>query len=265
MRSNSGMITRRLFPLTGVVCMLFGFGITPCSGAEQAPTTTQGTNVNNSDQKSFLAEPFLSIIGGGLAAALVTILFNVYWDRRKEKRAEEWEFRRYRANLVRGAAFGLMDAFFSAKTEIDYLVSTLETLLGALQQLDAQADTIVRQQGGPQLTVPMLEQRKAELMQPFHTYNQQQVGLRWNQYEQKVKDLEAKAESYLNVLKPLLPDDLNADIAALFDSLTADYVWDLPHAKERLELFKKSQQPFQAIQRRLATELEKQLGREDHA
>ena len=40
-----------------------------------------------------------------------------------------------------------MDAFFSAKNEMYYLTSTLESLLATLNQLSAQADQIVRQQG----------------------------------------------------------------------------------------------------------------------
>jgi hypothetical protein len=109
-----------------------------------------------------MTEPFLSIVGGGLAAAVVTILFNVWWDKKKEKSSQDWEFRRYRANLIHIAAFGLMDAFFAAKTEIEYLVGTLGSLLASLEQLGIQADAIVRQQGGPHLTVVELEQRKAQ-------------------------------------------------------------------------------------------------------
>ena len=92
-----------------------------------------------------MTETLLSIVGGGLAAALVTIGFNVWWDKKKESSAKDWEFRRYRANLIHGAAFGLMDAFFGAKTEIEYLVGTLGTLWAVLEQLSVQADAIVRQ------------------------------------------------------------------------------------------------------------------------
>ena len=69
-----------------------------------------------------MAEPFLSVLGGGLAAAVLTIIFNVYWDQRKQKLSEDWEFRRYRANQVHIATFGLMEVFLSAKTEILFLV-----------------------------------------------------------------------------------------------------------------------------------------------
>ena len=161
-----------------------------------------------------MTEPFLSIVGGGLAAALVTIVFNVLWDKKKEKSSQDWEFKRYRANLIHVAAFGLMDAFFAAKTELEYLVGTLAVLVTGLEKLSVQADAIVRQQGGPQLTVTELEQRKAELLQPFNTYNQQYVDLRWNQYEQRVKDLEAKAESYLSLLEPLIPAKLHREISS---------------------------------------------------
>ena len=119
------------------------------------------------------------------AAAIVTIGFNVWWDCQKQKLAEDWEFRRYQANMIHHSTAGLMEAFFSAKTEMYYLTSALETLWAALNQLDMQADQIVRQQGGPELTVGALQERKRQLLQPFESFNQQQVNMRWNQYEQK--------------------------------------------------------------------------------
>jgi hypothetical protein len=208
-----------------------------------------------------MSEPALSIVGGGLVAAIVTIFFNVIWDTRKEGRAEDWEFRRYRANLVHGAAFGLMEIYFSAKAEIDYLVGSLSTLVALLARLDQEVDTILRQQGGAQLIVAELERRKNEMMQPVRDYNQQQIQLRWNQYEQKVKELEAKAEAFVHVLQPLLPNDLNIEIGALFTPLTEDYEWNLPNAETRLQLFRDLQPRFNAIQRRLADQIEVQLGR----
>lgn len=110
-----------------------------------------------------MQEPFLSIVGGGLIAAIITIAFNVYWDNKKQKASEDWEFRRYQANVMHYSTAGLMEAFFSGKSEMLYLTSTLETLLATLTRLTAQADQIVRQQGGPTLTVAELEQRKNQL------------------------------------------------------------------------------------------------------
>ncbi len=211
--------------------------------------------------QSFLTNPFLSVIGGGLAAAVLTIIFNIWWDRRKQVLTEDWEFRRYHANQVHIAAFGLMEVFFSAKTELTFLVATLESLLGVLGQLTAQADAIVRQQGGPQLTVAELEQRKAQLLQPFQIYNQQQVALRWNQYEQKAKDLQSKAEAYLAVLQPLVPAPLYAQVLALYQTLSAPWVWDLPHAKERFTLFEDSLPELNRVHEQLTRQIEVKLGR----
>jgi hypothetical protein len=74
-------------------------------------------------------EPLLSVLGGGLAAAVVTIGFNVLWDKKKQKASEDWEFRRYHANQVHFATAGLMEVFFAAKIELYFLTATLETLL----------------------------------------------------------------------------------------------------------------------------------------
>jgi len=125
-----------------------------------------------------MSDAWWSVLGGGLVAALLTLGFNAWWDCRKQMLAEDWEFRRYHANQIHYATAGIMEAYFSAKTEMYYLTSTLEALLGTLNQLAAQADQIVRQQGGPELTVAVLEQRKLALLEPFQKFNQEQVNLR---------------------------------------------------------------------------------------
>ncbi len=206
-------------------------------------------------------EPWLSIVGGGLAAALLTIGFNVWWDRKKQKLAEDWEFRRYHANQLHFATVGLMEIFFAVKIEVYYLVVMLESLLGILGQLTGQADAIVRQQGGPQLTVAELEQRKAQLLQPFQNFNLQQVALRWNQYEQKAKDLQAKAETQLSVLKPLVPPPLYTQLLAVYEKLSTPWVWDLPHAKERLKLYEDNLPELNRIREQLTKQIEVKLGR----
>jgi len=206
-------------------------------------------------------EPWLSVVGGGLAAALVTIAFGVFWDIRKQKSSEDWEFRRYHANQVHFATVGLTEVFFAAKTELYFIASTLETLLAGLNQLATQADTIVRQQGGPQLTVTELETRKAQLLQPFQTYNKQQVSLRWNQFKQKTKELQAKAEAYMSVLQPLIPASVYCQLLALYQKFEGSWVWDLPHAQERLKLYEDNIPELNRIRGQLTRQIEIKLGR----
>ena len=210
-----------------------------------------------------LTEPFLSVVGGGLAAAVVTIGFNVWWDGRKQEIEEEWQFRRYRANVIHACIVGIMESFFSAKAEMLFLTSTLETLLVALNALGAQADAIVRQQGGPELTVAQLEVRKQQLLQPFQAYNQQQVQLRWNQYEQKAKDNHAKAELHLTTLKSLISQSLYAELMAAFQRLSAPFVWDLPHGKEKLKTLEDALPDVLELRDKLVRELERALGRKN--
>lgn len=206
-------------------------------------------------------EPWLSVVGGGLAAALVTISFGVFWDIRKQKLSEDWEFRRYHANQVHFATVGLTEVFFAAKTELYFIASTLETLLAGLNQLATQADTIVRQQGGAQLTVTELETRKAQLLQPFQTYNKQQVSLRWNQFEQKTKELQAKAEAYMSVLQLLIPASVYGQLLALYQKFEGRWVWDLPHAQERLKLYEDNIPELNRIRGQLTRQIEIKLGR----
>jgi hypothetical protein len=206
-------------------------------------------------------EPWLSIIGGGLAAALLMIIFNALWDVRKQKMAEDWEFKRYEANQIHFAIAGIMEAYFSAKSEMYYLTSTLESLLATLNQLAAQADQIVRQQGGPELTVAVLEQRKQALLQPFQNFNQQQVALRWNQYEQKAKENHTKAEVHLATLKFLVPTELYNELIAIFQKLSARFPWNLAGGKEKLATLDAAQADVLALRGKMMRELEKTLGR----
>jgi hypothetical protein len=210
---------------------------------------------------ALLGEPFLSIIGGGLVAAVLTLGFNAWWDSHKQKLAEDWEFKRYQANLIHFSTMGLMEAYFSAKAEMYYLTSTLESLLVTLNQLTAQADGIVRQQGGPALTVAVLEQRKIQLLQPFQQFNQEQVNLRWNQYEQKAKELHAKAEIHLTTLRPLVPRDLYDELTALFVRVSQPFPWNLVGGKEKFKILEEALPELVSIRDRLMRELEVRLGR----
>jgi hypothetical protein len=206
-------------------------------------------------------DTWLSIVGGGLAAALLTVAFNVYWDKKKQKLLEDWEFRRYHANQIHLATAGLTEAFFGARTELHFLFSTLETLTGALRQLTAQADSIVRLQDGPQLTVAELEQRKSQLLQPFQKFNQEQVTLRWNQHEQRAKELMARAETHLTALEPLVPKKIYEALGALYAKLSTRWVWDLPHAQERLRMYDEAIPELRRIRGELLRQIELKLGR----
>jgi hypothetical protein len=127
--------------------------------------------------------------------------------------------------------------------------------------LSVQADQIVRQQGGPELTVQVLEQRKQQLLQPFQTYNTQQVQLRWNNYEQKAKENHTKAELYLMTLKPLIPDALYKELMALFVRLSAPFYWDLPNGKQKLKVLEDAMPEVLAARDKLVAVLEAKLGR----
>lgn len=70
----------------------------------------------------------------------------------------------------------------------------IKLLPGERHQLTAQADANIQQQAVfRRLSLAELEQRREAILQPIQNFNQQQVALRWNQYEQKMKDLEAKS------------------------------------------------------------------------
>jgi len=208
-----------------------------------------------------MGEPWFAVVGGGLAAALLTIVFNAVWDNKKQKLAEDWEFRRYHANMIHVATVGIVDAFFSAKMEFTFMVATLGSLLATLNQLTAQADAIVRQQGGPELTVAELEHRKEQLLQPFKTFNQEQFNLRWNQYDQKARERQARAEAHLNTLEQLIPEPVHAEAVALYLRLSQPFPWNLQGAEAKLRLLEENLPELNRIRGLLAKQIEIKLGR----
>lgn len=151
-----------------------------------------------------------------------------------------------------------MEAYFSAKTEMYYLTSIPETLLAVLNQLSARADQIVRQQGGPELTVIELEQRKQALLQPFQKFNQEQVNMRWGQYEQKAKEIHTKAEVHLATLKPLIPAGLHEELVALFIRLSAPFQWNLFTRKRKACVIGSGSARSSSIERKTDTRARKE-------
>jgi hypothetical protein len=206
-------------------------------------------------------DAWLSVVGGGLVSVLLTIGFNVYWDRKKQRLLEDWEFRRYHANQIHLATLGLMEAFFASKAELYFLFYTLESLAGALNQLISQADGIVRQQSGPDLPAIELEHQKAQWLEPFQKFNQEQVTLRWNQHEQKAKELQAKAEAHMSELQPLIPSLLFNQLLALYAKLNTRWSWSLQSAKEQSQLYEDLLPELTSIRGNLTRQIELKLGR----
>jgi hypothetical protein len=205
--------------------------------------------------------PWLSIVGGGLVSVLVTIGFNVYWDGKKQRLLEDWEFRRYHANQIHLATAGLMEAFFAAKAELYFLFYTLETLAGTLTQLVAEADVMAAQQGGGELADDEIELRNAKWLQPFRKFNQEQVALRWNQHEQRANEIQAKAETHMNELQALVPAPLFNQLLGLYAKLNTRWSWSLQAAQEQSKLYEDVLPEVIRIRAELMQQIEIKMGR----
>jgi hypothetical protein len=205
--------------------------------------------------------PWLTIVSGGLVSVLITIGFNMYWDQKKQRLLEDWEFRRYHANQIQLATAGLMDAFFATKAELYFLTYTLETLAETLTQLTSQAEEIVRQQAGREPGAAELEQRKAQWLLPFETFNREQVTLRWNQHEQKVKETQAQAEAHLSALQPLIPAPVVERLLALYAKLNTRWSWGLQGAEEQSKLFENALPELARLRAELMKQIEIKLGK----
>ena len=204
--------------------------------------------------------PWLSIVGGGLVSVLVTIGFNVYWDGKKQRLLEDWEFRRYHANQIHLATAGLMEAFFAAKAELYFLFYTLETLAGTLTQLVAEADVMAAQQGGGELADDEIELRNAKWLQPFRKFNQEQVALRWNQHEQRANEIQAKAETHMNELQALVPAPLFNQLVRLYAKLNTRWSWSLQAAQEQSKLYEDVLPEVIRIRAELMQQIEIKMG-----
>jgi hypothetical protein len=99
------------------------------------------------------------------------------------------------------------------------------------------------------------------VLQPFQTYNNQQVAIRWSQFEQKTKDLQAKAEAHISALQPLVPAPVYGQLLALYQKFEGRWFWDLPHAQERLKLYEDSVPELNRIREQLTKQIEIKLGR----
>lgn len=220
-----------------------------------AQTASQSTSPTGG-----IRDLLLSFLGGGLVAAIITIVFGVCWDIKKQKMDEEWEYRRYQANQIHFATVALTEIFFSVKTELLFLTAMLELLLANLNRLTEQADAIVRNQG-PALTAAELEQRKKQLLEPFQKFNDEQVRLRWYHYEQKTKELQSRAETQVVILSSLVSAKVREHIEVIYAKLTTSWQWDLPHAKERLTLYENHLPEFTKVRKELAQEIDTKLGR----
>jgi hypothetical protein len=138
---------------------------------------------------------------------------------------------------------------------------TLETLAGTLTQLTSQADAIVRQQAGPEPTAAELKRRKAQWLQPFQMFNQEQVTLRWNQHEQKAKETQAKAETHMSELQALVPAAIFEQLLALYAKLNTRWSWSLQAAQEQSKLFEDTLPELSRIRAELMQQMELTLGR----
>jgi len=203
--------------------------------------------------------PWLSSVGGGLVSVLITIGFNLYWDKKKQELLEDWEFRRYHANQIHLATTGLMEAFFAAKAELYFLFYTLETLADTLTQLTSQADGIVRHQADDELNIAELERRKTQWLQPFQTFNKEQVTLRWNQHEQKAKELQAQAETHISALQPLVPAPIFEQLLAFYAKLNTRWSWSLQSAEEQSKLYENAVPELTRIRAQLMEQIELKL------
>jgi hypothetical protein len=205
--------------------------------------------------------PWLSIVGGGLVSVLITIGFNVYWDKKKQELLEDWEFRRYHANQIHLATVGLMESFFAAKAELYFLFYTLETLAGALAQLTSEADAVVQVQVGPELSAAESEVRKAQWLQPFQKFNQEQVALRWNQHDQKANEIQAKAEAHMSELQTLVPASIFEQLLALYAKLNTRWAWSLQAVQEQSKLFEDVLPELSRIRAQLMQQIKLTMGR----
>ena len=67
----------------------------------------------------------------------------------------------------------------------------------------------------------------------------------------------------MSILQPLIAGPIYARILALYQKFAPRWIWDLPHAQERLQLYEDSLPELSQIRMQLAQQIEVKLGRTD--
>jgi hypothetical protein len=65
----------------------------------------------------------------------------------------------------------------------------------------------------------------------------------------------------MSVLQPLIPSSVYGELVALYQKFEGRWVWDLPHAQERLRLYQDNVPELNRIRGQLTKRIEIKLGR----
>lgn len=201
----------------------------------------------------------LGVLGGGIVAAIITAGFNVYWDKQKQKITENWERRRYDANLKRQLLFGITDVFYSTKSEIFFAELEIRSLQEGLQKIEQNVDANLRA-SNPGMAVQQLSALKAQVVSPIQFWIVQMQVNRTSQYNTSVKVLRSRAEAWLSVAQRCLKTpDLYAGMQTMFKQFSRDILDGVDDFKKRFQEMEASDEQFKDVQKRIEHEIDAAL------
>lgn len=199
---------------------------------------------------------WVSVLAGGVGAAVATAVFEWLRDKSRQKTREDWERRRYKANQLNAATAGMVEAFYGVKAELNFLVSGLEALDAEMARQSRRASELLGAfplEGGP---LGRLE-RHSQLLAQLQDGLRQQQAYRFAQYEGKAKDARARAEACLQTIELLAPGSASCSARGVFEALAASWNWNLAGARQELARFERNEGQVLAIRRLLEEEAER--------
>ncbi|TAM81096.1 MAG: hypothetical protein EPN47_14570 [Acidobacteria bacterium] len=200
-------------------------------------------------------EQLLSLLAGGVSAAVVTAGFNVWWDRRKQKIVAQWERRKYDTNTKLHIVYHLTETFYNTESELHFVTLEVGGYHEALRALEQQIAQNLQAQN-PAMPAVQLQALHNLTLAPVRQWIGQMEANRWSQYNNSVKALRARAEAALSLTEySLRTQGVYARLATLFrqfqENLSPPGVQS---AQARLQDLRNREQEFKDILRQIREE-----------
>ena len=203
----------------------------------------------------------LSLLAGGLSAAIFTAAFNVWWNGRRQEIAERWESRKYEANLKLQLLFKLTEIYYANINELYFVILEVGSLHASFAVIEQEMSRNLQSQN-PALPVGQVQTLLNPALAPTKQLLSQIEMNRWLQYNNSVKNLRSSAGAALSVAEyALTTKDIYARLATLINQLSENLnPAGVEGAQRRLQEMTAREQEFKYILRQIRDEARSELG-----
>lgn len=196
-------------------------------------------------------------VGGGLAAAAVTLGANILWDLKKQKLQEAWERRRYRLFLRFQVLNSITDLYYAAKHELYILQLDLAILTASYSQ-DRNATAQGLRGASPQISAADLDAQTNILCATYYRSWQEAKKSRWLRYNESIKNIRARAESHVDLSGSIFEDpEIRSRLLILLRELSRPLEMDNDAALAAAgALFEDKYEEMNSIRRQMLSEIQ---------